>query len=952
MSATNFHTLFELLPMAAYRAALDGTLQQVNTAFARLHGFDNPAHLLATAGAATHSRCYASGVRHGQFMAQLYGGGVHDFDSQMLRLTDQTALQVREHAQLVRDDHGVAVGYEGTLQVLPAASASESSTALSSSSSSTFATNTNTHTSANAAATVADLTQLHRLGALVASIPDHVWVIDREGRYVVANQPFLDMHGFSPEHVLGKTAAEVFNDALSAQYMAADQDMMRSLQPTLREDSFVHPVTGITLYTELAKTPLLNAQGQCIGLAGIARDVTARKLAQEAVQLKQAQLQALITSIEDHIWVIDAQGHYQIGNAAFLDAHDLRLEDLVGKSPADIFKDGRGAKYHANNFDVMATGKTVVREDVVPHPQSGEPMYLELIKTPLRNTQGQCIGLVGLARDITHRKQAEIILMQAKDSAEAAERAKAEFLANMSHEIRTPMNAVIGMSDLLLETPLTEDQKEFADTIRTSSDQLLALINDILDFSKIESGHLTLEQVPVSLGDCIETALDLTAKPATTKGLDLLYWIDDEVPRTVVGDATRLRQIFVNLISNAVKFTQQGEVVVTITRRQAEDGSALLHASVRDTGIGIPADRLDRLFQVFSQVDTSTTRHYGGTGLGLAICRRLVTLMGGRIWVESQQGVGSNFQFEIPCHAVQSGPIAWSSTGNPQLSGKRVLVVDDNATNRRILNLQTTRWGMHPVCVASGAQALEMLKAGEYFDVALLDVQMPAMDGYELAQCIRSSHSAAQLPILVLTSQGTDSHRSQELGVAQTLSKPIKAAQLMTALSRVFERASAPAVPAPAQPIASAATTAKHRLANDVPLRILLAEDNVVNQRVATLILNGLGYQIAVAENGAVALDMLAQADVDQPFDLVLMDVQMPVMDGLQATQHIRSTLAASLQPQIIAMTANAMEGDRETCMAAGMDDYLSKPIKPAALADALRLAGQRREMQNTTTAR
>jgi len=247
-----------------------------------------------------------------------------------------------------------------------------------------------------------------------------------------------------------------------------------------------------------------------------------------------------------------------------------------------------------------------------------------------------------------------------------------------------------------------------------------------------------------------------------------------------------------------------------------------------------------------------------------------------------------------------------------------------------------------------------MLKAGEYFDIALLDVQMPDMDGYELAQRIRSSHSAAQLPILVLTSQGTDSHRSQELGVAQTLSKPIKAAQLMTALSRVFERASAPAAPVPAQPIANAttATAAKHRLANDVPLRILLAEDNVVNQRVATLILNGLGYQIAVAENGAVALDMLAQAAVDQPFDLVLMDVQMPVMDGLQATQHIRCTLAASLQPQIIAMTANAMEGDRETCIAAGMDDYLSKPIKPAALADALRLAGQRREMQNTTTAR
>jgi CheY-like chemotaxis protein len=450
----------------------------------------------------------------------------------------------------------------------------------------------------------------------------------------------------------------------------------------------------------------------------------------------------------------------------------------------------------------------------------------------------------------------------------------------------------------------------------------LALINDILDFSKIESGHLSLEQVPVNLGECIEAALDLTAKPATTKGLDLLYWIDDEVPRTLLGDATHLRQIFVNLISNAIKFTQQGEVVVTITRRLASDGSSLLHASVRDTGIGIPTDRLDKLFQVFSQVDASTTRHYGGTGLGLAICRRLVTLMGGRIWVESEAGVGSNFQFQIPCHAVQTGLISWSSSGNPQLAGKRVLVVDDNATNRRILDLQTTRWGMHPVSVASGAQALVMLQQSEHFDVALLDVEMPGMDGYELAQRMRQSHTAARLPILVLTSQGVDSPRSKELGVAQTLSKPIKSAQLMAALARALDRAqpAAAMLPVNSSTVPTApAQAGKRRLADDWPLRILLAEDNAVNQRVAVLVLNGLGYQITVADNGAVALDLLTQAASKQPFDVVLMDVQMPAMDGLQATSRIRSNLTAEQQPQIIAMTANAMEGDREICVQAGI---------------------------------
>ena len=917
MNKPSLDTLFDSLPIGAYQSRLDGSLLRVNSAWAKMLGYADAQQMMQAHP--SHESCYADAARHAALMAQLYQADVANFDSQML--TVQGTVAVSEQAHLVRNAQGVVTHYEGTVQ-----------------------------------RQVVQPDLLVQLTALVNSIPDQVWVIDEQGRYVVANPAFLKAKGLTAGKVLGQTPAQIFDDETSMQYLEADLQMMRTRQPLVREDAYIHSSTGQASFTELAKTPLLDACGQLIGLAGLARDITARKTAQQELAHQEALLSALINSVQDHIWVLDSEGRYQLGNKAFLESHSLTLEVLRGKKPVDFFGFERGTRYNTANLQVMKSGSMQVREDVVPHPQTGEPMYLELVKTPLRNPQGEAVGLVGIARDITSRKHAELALMQAKDSAEAAERAKAEFLANMSHEIRTPMNAVIGMSDLLQETELTEEQREFADTIRTSGEQLLGLINDILDFSKIESGHLTLEQVPVALSDCVETALDLTAKPATTKGLDLLYWIDDEVPRTMLGDATRLRQIFVNLISNAVKFTHAGEVVVTLTRRVIEDGSAVLHTSVRDTGIGIPADRVDKLFQVFSQVDASTTRHYGGTGLGLAICKRLVQLMGGRIWVESQSGVGSNFQFEIPMHAVLTRPVAWSSSGQQQLAGKRVLVVDDNATNRRIVDLQTTRWGMHPVSVASGEQALALLASGEYFDAALLDVQMPVMDGYELAGRIRAHFSATQLPILVLTSQGTDVAQSAKLGVAQTLAKPVKSAHLMAALLKALDRPIHPVqrqgtLPQPAAPSSMdspvvQSSDAKPKLAHNYPLRILLAEDNLVNQRVAQLILQGLGYTIEVAGNGRIALERLLQASGSSTaFDAVLMDVQMPEMDGLEATRRIRADLPACAQPQIIAMTANAMEGDREQCLAAGMDDYLSKPIKPASLAQAIQAAAERRAM-------
>jgi PAS domain S-box-containing protein len=662
--------------------------------------------------------------------------------------------------------------------------------------------------------------------------------------------------------------------------------------------------------------------GKPLFLQGFLLDITERTATEQALRASEAELSrqkayyqelhelspvAIVTlDLEDRVtsWNPTAEQLFGYPRA---EAVGRALDDLLLPTEG-LLQEGREVRRQADEEGLAHRIARRARKD-------RGLVDVEILMVPLV-VDGECTGYLVLYHDITE-------IQRAREEAEAATHAKSSFLATMSHEIRTPMNAVIGMGGLLLDTELTPEQRGFAEVIRTSGEALLRIIDDVLDFSKIEAEKLELEEQPVDVRECVESALDLVAVRAGDKGIGLGCLLEQDVPPAILSDPTRLRQALGNLLSNAVKFTEAGEVVLAVAAEKSRDDWWTVRFSVRDTGIGIPAARMHRLFDSFSQVDASTTRRYGGTGLGLAISRRLAELMGGRLWAQSEEGKGSTFHFEI---LAREAPAQRAAQGEPRLIGKRLLVVDESATTREALRRQALSWGMVVEAVELPSEALVRIRRGDPFDAAVVGMQNAReMGGPSLAREIRRYRSERALPLLLLTSIGRQGEaRGAPRHFCAHLTKPVKASQLYEALLRVFAAAQVPeSTPGEAD---------QRRRPDTAALRLLVAEDNELNQRLALAVLGKLGYRADVVQNGREALSALER----QTYDVVLMDVQMPELDGLEATRRIRARFGAGEGPTIIAMTANAMQGDREECLAAGMDAHLPKPIRVDELAGAL----------------
>jgi len=777
------------------------------------------------------------------------------------------------------------------------------------------------------------------LRRILATANEGFWLIDNATVTLEVNDTMCRILGRPREQIIGHVICD-FTDQENTRIFHEQVARRARGEAGSYEIALLRP-DGTLVPCHVSANPLTDEHGVKIASFAMFTDITERKLAEGKARDHAAFLQALVEAIPYPVFYKGPDARFVGCNRAYERAFGIGRQDFIGKRVLDLdyLPEADRVAFQAEDEAVIASAGSVEKEIAISLADGRSHTVLYSV-SGFRTADGSPGGLIGALVDVSDRKKLEDLeelvaertaeLTVAKAKAEEATVAKSAFLANMSHEIRTPMNGIIGMTELALDTDLTAEQRDYLNTTKVSADALLALINDILDFSKIEAGKIDLDLVEFLLRDAVADMLNPLALRASSKGLELTCEVQADVPDALIGDVYRLRQVIVNLVGNAIKFTERGEVVVSVRMVEHGGDGVMLEAAVRDTGIGISPANLAKLFRPFEQADASTTRKYGGTGLGLAISRQLVELMGGQLRAESQPGVGSTFVFTVCMRTGTPRPSVHAEEAPKLLAGKTVLIVDDNETNRRILAAMAGHWGLHPLQADSARQALAALdraeNAGQPVSLLITDLHMPETDGFGLAEQVRANPRFSQLPAILLSSSASpgDQTRCLQLKIAARLLKPVKQSLLLDTIMRVLAGdARAPIATTPEARVEGGGGGAAERF------RVLLAEDHPTNRKFAVRLLEKAGHTVIIAEDGAKAV----AAWESEVLDLILMDIQMPGMDGLEATREIRrreSGLGKHIP--IVAMTANAMAGDREACLEAGMDGYVAKPVKKESL--------------------
>ncbi len=912
LAEMRYRSIFENVAEGIFQTTAEGHYLAANPMLAKIYGYATSEDLRA-AVRDIRGQLYVDPNRRDEFIREMQEHGeVRHFESQIHR-KDGSVIWISENARSVYDTAGKFLYYEGTVEDISDRKEAEEA--------------------------LRNNELLYH--SLVDALPQNIFRKDREGRFTFVNQLFCQTLKRRLDEILGKTDYEFFTRELAERYRADDRRVMETEVGIDQTEEHIRPDLS-RIYVHVIKTPLKDASGQVIGVQGIFWDETERHRMEAKLAYERDLLRALLDNVPDAIYFKDRKSRFLRASRSLAQKFGVGdPEKLVGKTDFDFFTTEHAKPAYDDEQRIIATGQPILGVTERETWPDGRETWALTAKLPFRDEAGRIIGTFGVSKDVTDLIRVERELERARDSALDVARLKAQILANMSHEVRTPMNAIIGTADLLRRSPLTPEQREFADQIHHGAETLLNIINGILDLSRLESGHMTLEQIEFDLRDTVESAIELLAESAHHKGLDLVCWIQPEVPSHVRGDPVRLRQVLTNLVGNAIKFTPHGEVNVRLGLARADADRVGLRFEVEDTGVGVAPAAREQIFEPFRQADGSTTRKFGGTGLGLAISRQLVELMGGSIEVTSQVNAGSTFAFTATFGSVPDANGRTPLPAGDPLRGKRVLVVDDHAGSRRVL-LQELRWWGVLADEAGGAEEAQAslraaAAAGRPFECVLLDVSLKETSGLELAVAIKGDPRLPPPRVVLLTSLGQwlDAEAMRANGVSACLIKPPRHSRLFATLLNLRGGSPASATSAPASDKVAA-------LAGGRIFRVMVAEDNDFNRRLAMRQLASLGHSVVTAANGVEVLRLLEH----ETADVLLLDCQMPEMDGYQTARAIRNLEARNLSGgasrpalYIIALTANALPGDREKCLASGMNDYVTKPVRIADLEAALQRA-------------